>query len=393
MNAPPCPRCSKPGAPVLLQRGVGVVGEDACGRCGGRFLAPEVAERVVVDELGFEREMLHEVANLFSGLRIPCPGCTGAMRPLRLRSVAVDLCFGCGSLWLDRGELRALSGGRHDEVGIVEGVVDVAAAAAPAVVVGRDDGGAVKLGRGRAVVLFDSLDAVAESALKAAFARTDGLTNADAAMLARYHTGVVVEGVSDAGAAGLVRALVREGVGATVAVDDVLRLPPALASQSITVDDNGVVFRFHTGPPFVARWSEIVAVVAGVVRGERVEQRPLGAGAQWLSSLTSPMVRDGGSLVSEPVAHRNVEVRTEDLIAEILHLGETPRRLRVVPSPRPHEAEQVAGLAAVAATKTAVGRGPAAAAGGAWPSYRRTKELERELAWVGWRAARWPRSA
>lgn len=377
---------------MLLQRGVGVVGEDACGRCGGRFLAPEVAERVVVDELGFEREMLHEVANLFSGMRIPCPGCTGAMRPLRLRGVAVDLCFGCGSLWLDRGELRALSAGRHDEVGIVEGVVDVAAPAA--VVVGRGDDSLVKLGRGRAVVLFDSLDVVAESALKAAFARTDGLTNADAAMLARHHTGVVVEGVSDAGAAGLVRALAREGVSATIADDDVLRLPPALASQSTSVDERGVTFRFHTGPPLEAPWGEIAAVVGGVVRGERLETRSMGAGAQWLASLSAPVSRHGGALVSEPPQRIEV-VRTEDLVVGILHLGETPRHLRVLPSPRANEAQHVAVLAAMAPTKAAVGRGPGRFTRGGdppWPVYRRAKELERELAWVAWRAARWPRT-
>ena len=120
-----CPRCPH----LVLTPGHGVIDEDVCGGCGGRFLSGQVSDRFVVFELGIERDVLREIASLFSGPRLPCPGCQGLMRSLRLRGVPVDLCLSCGGLWLDAGELVALSGGRHLEIGAPL----LAAAAEPAV--------------------------------------------------------------------------------------------------------------------------------------------------------------------------------------------------------------------------------------------------------------------
>ncbi|MBM4283299.1 MAG: hypothetical protein FJ137_21990, partial [Deltaproteobacteria bacterium] len=103
-----------------LASGQGALGEDVCPRCRGRFLNGALTERVVIDELGVERGILRELAGFFSGARLPCAGCGAAMRPLGLRGVAVDLCLGCGGLWLDAGELSRLSGGRYGEFGGVE---------------------------------------------------------------------------------------------------------------------------------------------------------------------------------------------------------------------------------------------------------------------------------
>jgi membrane associated rhomboid family serine protease len=51
-----------------------------------------------------------------------CPDCRVPLRPFRLEKVLVDFCLRCSGMWLDRGELEALSGrrvapGEKDRVG------------------------------------------------------------------------------------------------------------------------------------------------------------------------------------------------------------------------------------------------------------------------------------
>lgn len=397
-----CPRCHD----VELDVGKGSVGEDVCGGCGGRFLAPEISERVVVVELGFERELLREIAALFSGLRIACPGCESMMSPMRLRGVTVDLCLGCGGLWLDAGELRRLTSERHEEIGAkppAQTSTKTTKAAAPTLKNPTKESASpayVRLGRGASVVLFESLEHPAEEALRQAFTHTDGLTNVDAQMLARYNTGVVVEGVSAEGAAGLAALLQKEHVGAAVVADAFLRLPLAVQSSAIDVDDVGIDVRFHTGPPLHVPWAEVVAVVGGVVQRERLE-------------LKRPPPTAGGLLRSVPRNALDVPdigthemVSSEDFVVEILQLGEVARRLRLVPAPGrerewdpasggltlPAQSQALLRLCQIAPRHTAVGRGPGRPLQ-ELPHYRRMRELERELAWVAWRAARWPLSA
>ena len=148
-----CPRCPH----LVLTPGHGVIDEDVCGGCGGRFLSGQVSDRFVVFELGIERDVLREIASLFSGPRLPCPGCQGLMRSLRLRGVPVDLCLSCGGLWLDAGELVALSGGRHLEIG-----APLLAAAAEPAVLGQMPPLVKKLGRGQSVVLLHQLEAACD---------------------------------------------------------------------------------------------------------------------------------------------------------------------------------------------------------------------------------------
>ena len=374
-----CPRCPT----IALTAGHGAVGEDVCARCGGRFLAPEITDRVVVDELGVERELLREIAALFSGLKLPCPGCRALMRPLRLRGVHVDLCFSCGGLWLDSGELFSLSSGRHAEIGGPSLVPVVDVAVLP-VLLGTAAEGLVTLGRGNAVVVFEQLAPPEQAALTRVFARTDGLTDVDAQLLARLCQGIVAEGLSLQGAQALRSLLAREGIGSEVVDDAVMRLPPAIQCSDIDVVAGGLVARLHTGPPMSVPWSEVAAVVGGVVRRERLEAR--------VQAPQNPLFREQSRVTGLDV-RRELEhemVSSDDVIVDVVQVSQPSRRLRVVPSPRKEQANQQRALCdAAVAAGVPVGRGPAASP---WPRYRRLRELDREAAWVTWRAARWPRS-
>ncbi len=102
-----CPRCHD----VELVEG-GPLSSTTCPRCGGGLL-PEVGLATLLDELKHTREELRELASLYAGARLPCPSCRSKMSPLVLRGEHVDVCFGCGALWLDRGELSSITLGRH----------------------------------------------------------------------------------------------------------------------------------------------------------------------------------------------------------------------------------------------------------------------------------------
>ena len=71
------------------------------------------SDRVLHQLLALDRASLLELANGFGGRRFACPWCTARMRCLVVRSVDLDLCFHCGGLWLEHGELERLSGQRY----------------------------------------------------------------------------------------------------------------------------------------------------------------------------------------------------------------------------------------------------------------------------------------
>lgn len=102
-----CARCHDPELTVA-----GVLSSVACPRCGGGFISEDGTSRLL-DELGHSTAELRELAALFGGTRLPCPGCKSKMSPLQLRGVTLDVCFGCGGLWVDRGDLEAVSSGRY----------------------------------------------------------------------------------------------------------------------------------------------------------------------------------------------------------------------------------------------------------------------------------------
>jgi hypothetical protein len=116
-NAPPpvlvgaalikCARCHDPELTVA-----GALSSMACPRCGGGFI-PEDGTSRVLDELSHTTAQLRELAAVFGGTRLPCPACKSKMSPLQLRGVTLDVCFGCGGLWVDKGDLEAVSSGRY----------------------------------------------------------------------------------------------------------------------------------------------------------------------------------------------------------------------------------------------------------------------------------------
>jgi Zn-finger nucleic acid-binding protein len=109
-----CPRCRAAACRVELIAG-GPLDGRFCTRCGGILLSASGSERLLHEELAVDRARLAELADGFGGRRSPCASCGARVRPLLLRGVDLDLCFHCGSLWFERGELARLSGGRHVE--------------------------------------------------------------------------------------------------------------------------------------------------------------------------------------------------------------------------------------------------------------------------------------
>lgn len=105
-----CPRCQSALAP-----GYGALGEDACGECGGRVLSPELTKQVLLDEAGLDPRLVQELAQESGGKALPCPACEKPMSPVTLKGTALDICFPCGTTFLDQGELERFSRGRHLE--------------------------------------------------------------------------------------------------------------------------------------------------------------------------------------------------------------------------------------------------------------------------------------
>ncbi len=109
---PPCPRCEA----STLEANAGALGEAVCPTCGGRFLHQQLAEQILVTELGMTPAFLRELSEQYAGGIGSCPGCKAAMKAARVRGVTLDLCFACGGCWLDARELTALSAGLHPEL-------------------------------------------------------------------------------------------------------------------------------------------------------------------------------------------------------------------------------------------------------------------------------------
>lgn len=110
--APSCPACERQGVAVALVPGASLDGI-SCPRCGGTHLPTVGSERLLCEELHLSRAALLELADAFGGRRFRCPGCSARTRALLVRGVDVDLCFACGGLWLEAGELEQLSDQRH----------------------------------------------------------------------------------------------------------------------------------------------------------------------------------------------------------------------------------------------------------------------------------------
>lgn len=105
-----CPLCE--GAELVPS--VGHLMESVCRNCHGRMLSPAGVQRLFGEELGMGPGELK--AGLSDARGLTCPGCQTKMGPLLVDDKILDLCPGCGSMWLDKGEMSALSGGRYEEI-------------------------------------------------------------------------------------------------------------------------------------------------------------------------------------------------------------------------------------------------------------------------------------
>jgi Zn-finger nucleic acid-binding protein len=105
-----CARCSED-----LSVPVGALEEEECESCGGRFLPARGVERLLRDERKLDFDVLRALSEEFGDEGLTCPGCGQKMSTVQVKGERVDLCFGCGGLWLDAGELGRLGEGRHAE--------------------------------------------------------------------------------------------------------------------------------------------------------------------------------------------------------------------------------------------------------------------------------------
>lgn len=105
-----CPRC--PSATLAFEAG-SALGDAPCPSCHGTFVPPEGVERLVHRELGIEVSTLRELMGPYAGTQLTCPSCSFALSHVTLRGIGIEVCTGCGSVWLDDGELERLSLGRY----------------------------------------------------------------------------------------------------------------------------------------------------------------------------------------------------------------------------------------------------------------------------------------
>lgn len=92
-----CPRCVVP----LDDAG-------RCGRCDGELLPAGEVQAFAATRLGLDIAMLRELAAQFGGDAPPCPACRRRLSPVRVKGQPVELCLGCGSMWVDGGERAAM---------------------------------------------------------------------------------------------------------------------------------------------------------------------------------------------------------------------------------------------------------------------------------------------
>jgi antitoxin component YwqK of YwqJK toxin-antitoxin module len=108
-----CPRCAD--HPKLAPPGE-ALHESICPDCNGRFLPQAATRHVVVELMGVEEGTLREMIGHFGAAQIDCPDCNRPMPPIQVRGQRVELCQGCGGMWLGPGLLPKLSGGRYADV-------------------------------------------------------------------------------------------------------------------------------------------------------------------------------------------------------------------------------------------------------------------------------------
>lgn len=364
-----------------LTPGAGALGEAVCGRCGGRLLDEAAVQRLIIEEHGIARDTLRELAGNFGRPTLRCAGCGQRMHPVRLRGVPLELCTGCGGVWLDAGELGRLSEGRWAEVAGPAPPPDEHALppplAAPAV--------------GCSVLLDDDRPEVER--VVAAYGRARFRTAQDARAAAQRGHGVVADRVSAEDAQRLHAALAAEGLPARVLDATLLELPAAVRSKQLTVDDAGVALADALGRPITVPWRWLRALGCGLVRVAEAETQLVSPEP----GEASPYGSQASSSLPAPQRVRTVIVDKDEVVVDLVMEDDERRRARfrvtrsgVILRHRAGQTRDaafrdlVAELVRRAPPETVRARGARAIERGddGWQRYRAVRDFELALRWA-----------
>ncbi len=86
---------------------------DHCDKCDGYWFDREELNKVI-DKDTFEKELPFLDCDI-NEADFKCPRCQGDMNTMMLYDIKVDLCLGCGGIWLDEGELHDVQRERRFE--------------------------------------------------------------------------------------------------------------------------------------------------------------------------------------------------------------------------------------------------------------------------------------
>jgi uncharacterized protein len=86
---------------------------DICPGCGGAFFDHGELESIVqiVDifkNIQLAEDEIDTVSTLEKERILLCPGCSKELTPKEIAGEIIDVCPGCGGIWLDKGEIVAL---------------------------------------------------------------------------------------------------------------------------------------------------------------------------------------------------------------------------------------------------------------------------------------------
>lgn len=392
-----CPRCSTAEEPAPLALGAGALGEAVCGRCGGRLLEEAAVQRVIVEEHGVSRDTLREMAGHFGRPSLGCPSCGQRMHPIRVRALSLDLCTGCGAVWLDAGELTRLSEGRWEEIAgppPVDSTAQTAAQIPAQIPAERGAGEAADRGTpsGFLTVLLEDEEIDADR-LVTAFGRARFRTAQDARFAAQRGHGIVAERLPAAEAASLVAALAVEDLHARLVEPAALDLPRAVRTKELSISDSGLTLADGLGRPFMIPWPAMSAIGVGLVRLEEAETE---------IDPTRPVEEaHRGGAVTIQHTRRTVVVERDDVLLDLVAADPRGERWRfratrdsLIFRPRdPRGAEPafrdlVRHLIALAPASALLSRGAVAAGRRqtSWVRYRALRDYDQALRWTVARA-------
>ena len=97
-----CPRCGQ--SLFLVERG----GErlDICRECGGIWFDRDELASLLGEESSVE--LLIGISMDLKGESLPCPDGRESMTTKEVYGVFVDICRGCGGIWMDKGETEKI---------------------------------------------------------------------------------------------------------------------------------------------------------------------------------------------------------------------------------------------------------------------------------------------